>query len=292
MTVGHNSNRAKAGPVNADRLKSFIERIENLEEERKAIGGDIKDVYSEAKGVGYDVATMRKVVRLRGMDAADRAEQETLLEVYMHALGMVDRIDARLAAGQSQRAIAEAEGVSKSTVQRRGPNLAAQIAPAKMDHHPETGEITEGEAETLVDDVSVGGGIDGGAEPTAEQCATAAAPPANESCGGGSEQEAARSSGTASGSLLHPAPQDPRTLNESRSPVIASSAAASTPPVQRAAVVPTGNEGRAGERDPLCPQAPVASDTVIARAPADTRTFDEIVGEQPAFLERRQRVPT
>ena len=78
----------KAGPVNADRLKSFIERIEKLEEERKAIGGDVKDVYSEAKGVGYDVATMRKIVALRAKDPADRAEAETLLDVYKVALGM------------------------------------------------------------------------------------------------------------------------------------------------------------------------------------------------------------
>ncbi|WP_425069872.1 DUF2312 domain-containing protein [Reyranella sp.] len=75
--------------MNVGRLKSFIERIEKLEEERKAIGGDIKDVYSEAKGVGYDVKTMRKIVSLRSMDAADRAEAETLLDVYKHALGMV-----------------------------------------------------------------------------------------------------------------------------------------------------------------------------------------------------------
>ena len=97
------SKKVKAGPISADRLKSFVERIEKLEEERKAIGGDIKDVYSEAKGVGYDVKTMRKIVSLRSMDAADlihrvivptvdeadRAEQETLLDTYKHALGMV-----------------------------------------------------------------------------------------------------------------------------------------------------------------------------------------------------------
>ena len=59
------SKKIKAGPISADRLKSFVERIEKLEEERKAIGGDIKDVYSEAKGVGYDVKTMRKIVSLR-----------------------------------------------------------------------------------------------------------------------------------------------------------------------------------------------------------------------------------
>jgi uncharacterized protein (UPF0335 family) len=77
------SKKTKAGPVSADRLKSFIERIEKLEEERKAIGGDVKDVYSEAKGVGYDVKTMRKIVAQRsarrcrsrrGRDAARRLQ--------------------------------------------------------------------------------------------------------------------------------------------------------------------------------------------------------------------------
>ncbi|HTR85629.1 MAG TPA: DUF2312 domain-containing protein [Reyranella sp.] len=82
------SKKTKAGPVSAERLKSFIERVEKLEEERHAIGSDIRDVYSEAKGVGYDVKTMRKLVSLRKMDAADRAEQETLLDTYKHALGM------------------------------------------------------------------------------------------------------------------------------------------------------------------------------------------------------------
>ena len=72
-----------------DHLKAFVERIEKLEEERQALGGDLRDIYSEAKGVGYDVKTMRKIVSLRKMDAADRDEQETLLDVYKHALGMV-----------------------------------------------------------------------------------------------------------------------------------------------------------------------------------------------------------
>ena len=83
------SKKTKAGPISADRLKSFIERIEKLEEERKAISGDIRDVYSEAKGVGYDVKAMRTVIALRKKDAADRDEQEQLLDVYKHALGMV-----------------------------------------------------------------------------------------------------------------------------------------------------------------------------------------------------------
>lgn len=83
------SKKTKAGPISAERLKSFIERIEKLDEERKAISGDIRDVYSEAKGVGYDVKAMRAVIAMRKKDAADRDEEEALLDVYKHALGMV-----------------------------------------------------------------------------------------------------------------------------------------------------------------------------------------------------------
>ena len=81
-------SKTKAGPISADRLKSFVERIERLEEERAAIASDIRDIYTEAKGVGYDVKTLRKVIALRKMDQAERDEQEALLDVYLHALGM------------------------------------------------------------------------------------------------------------------------------------------------------------------------------------------------------------
>ena len=75
----------------ADQLRAFIERIERLEEEKKAIADDIKDVYAEAKGTGFDVTTMRQVIRLRKMDKADRDEQEALLETYLRALeGLVE----------------------------------------------------------------------------------------------------------------------------------------------------------------------------------------------------------
>ena len=74
------------GPISADRLKSFVERIEALEEERKAIGGDIRDVYAEAKGVGYDVKTMRWAVQERRLEAAKKAERDALRDTYAHAL--------------------------------------------------------------------------------------------------------------------------------------------------------------------------------------------------------------
>ncbi len=74
--------------IAADRLRSFVERIEKLEEERAAIGADIREVYSEAKGTGFDVKTLRQVVKLRKMEPADRQEQEALLELYARALNL------------------------------------------------------------------------------------------------------------------------------------------------------------------------------------------------------------
>jgi uncharacterized protein (UPF0335 family) len=77
------------GGIAGDRLKSFIERIERLEEERRALGADIKEVYAEAKGTGFDTKIMRQVIRLRRMDKDDLDEQESLLDVYKRALGML-----------------------------------------------------------------------------------------------------------------------------------------------------------------------------------------------------------
>ena len=71
-----------------DQLKSFINRIERLEEERAALSADIKEVYSEAKGTGFDTKVMRQVIRLRKMESADRQEQEAMLDLYLGALGM------------------------------------------------------------------------------------------------------------------------------------------------------------------------------------------------------------
>lgn len=76
-----------ATTVAADRLRSFIERVERLEEEKAAIQNDTKEVYAEAKGEGYDVKILRQVIRIRKMDRADRQEQEALLDLYLSALG-------------------------------------------------------------------------------------------------------------------------------------------------------------------------------------------------------------
>jgi len=85
---------AKAGGVAGERLKSFIERVERLEEEKKALADDIRDVYSEAKANGFEVKIMRQIVKIRKMDKDDLDEQEALLETYMRALGMRGRAAA------------------------------------------------------------------------------------------------------------------------------------------------------------------------------------------------------
>jgi uncharacterized protein (UPF0335 family) len=71
-----------------DQLKAFVERVEKLEEEKKAITDDIRDVYAESKANGFDVKALRTIVRLRKLDTNERREQEEILETYMHALGM------------------------------------------------------------------------------------------------------------------------------------------------------------------------------------------------------------
>ena len=78
----------KTGGIAADRLRSIVDRIERLEEERKALGGDIRDIYAEAKSAGFDVKVLRQLVRVRRQEAADVEEQESLLDVYRRALGM------------------------------------------------------------------------------------------------------------------------------------------------------------------------------------------------------------
>lgn len=75
--------------VARDQLRSIVERVERLEEEKKTIADDIKEVYAEAKANGFDTKTLRTVVRLRKQEAAERQEQEAMLDLYMHALGMV-----------------------------------------------------------------------------------------------------------------------------------------------------------------------------------------------------------
>jgi uncharacterized protein (UPF0335 family) len=78
----------KGEALDAGRLRSFVERIERLEEEKRALADDVKDVFAEAKSAGYDVKVMRQVIKLRKMDSAKYEELEALLDIYKAALGM------------------------------------------------------------------------------------------------------------------------------------------------------------------------------------------------------------
>lgn len=78
-----------SGAVAADQLRAFVERVERLEQEKKSLSDDIRDVYGEAKANGFDVKILRQVIQLRKQDADERHEQETILDLYLSALGMV-----------------------------------------------------------------------------------------------------------------------------------------------------------------------------------------------------------
>jgi uncharacterized protein (UPF0335 family) len=80
MSIGHNS-------ISGDQLKSLIERIESLEAEKAQLAGDIKEVFAEAKGNGFDTKTMRRIIRMRKQDTAERQEEQAILDLYLHALG-------------------------------------------------------------------------------------------------------------------------------------------------------------------------------------------------------------
>jgi uncharacterized protein (UPF0335 family) len=91
-SIGHNTAVLQESPAtkfSKDQLKAIIERIERLEEEKKTISDDIRDIYAESKGNGMDVKALRTIVRMRKQDANERAEAEQILETYLLALGMI-----------------------------------------------------------------------------------------------------------------------------------------------------------------------------------------------------------
>lgn len=111
-------SKTKAGPIGAERLKSFIERIEKLREEKKAIASDERDVFAEAFGVGYDKKAMREVLKRRQMDGADRDEWDALIDTYEHALGARGVAAREVAAGATYEEAAARANVSRATVAR------------------------------------------------------------------------------------------------------------------------------------------------------------------------------
>ncbi len=115
-----------------EQLKSIVERIERLEEEKAALAGDIKEVYAEAKAKGYDTKTLRTVIRLRKQDSAERQEPEALLDLYLHALGMAgepeedDRDVRRVAASPGVRAVLKRMGTPvEPTAEERAKGVVA-----------------------------------------------------------------------------------------------------------------------------------------------------------------------
>ena len=88
------------GGVAVERLRSFIERIERLEEEKRALSGDIKEVYAEAKGTGFEPKIMRQIVKIRKMDKDEVVEEESLLDLYKRALGMMPEAEIEVQAAE------------------------------------------------------------------------------------------------------------------------------------------------------------------------------------------------
>ena len=115
------AKKLNSGNFSTDQLNQLVARIERLEEEKKAIADDIKEVYAEAKAHGFDVKILRQVIRLRKMDKADLAEQETLLQVYMEALGML--VDTPLGDAAIRAAKSDVAGEKGA----RGTGLVGQI---------------------------------------------------------------------------------------------------------------------------------------------------------------------
>jgi uncharacterized protein (UPF0335 family) len=88
MAKAVSEEEIKSGGVAVERLRSLVERIERLEEERRALGNDIKDIYAEAKSAGFDPTVLRQLIKIRKQEAAEVEEQETMLDIYRRALGM------------------------------------------------------------------------------------------------------------------------------------------------------------------------------------------------------------
>jgi len=100
--VGHNSKKARVGGVAVDQLKSIIGRVEKLEEEKAGIAADIRDVFAEAKGNGFDTKAIRTIIKMRKMDASEREEAETVLDTYCRALGMQSDLFDKQNDGEAQ----------------------------------------------------------------------------------------------------------------------------------------------------------------------------------------------
>lgn len=91
--IGHNSKRNRVGGVAVDQLKAIIGRVEKLEEEKAGVSADIRDVFAEAKGNGFNVKAIKQIIAIRKMDSSEREEQENVRDTYLRALGMLPELD-------------------------------------------------------------------------------------------------------------------------------------------------------------------------------------------------------
>jgi uncharacterized protein (UPF0335 family) len=139
MAPGKHHNKGIA----AEHLRSLIERIERLEEEKAGIASDIKDIFTEAKGNGFDTKTMKQIIKLRKMDASERAEYEALLDIYKAALGMLDGTPL------GEHALRKLSGEKPKSEETEGQAPEDDAKEAKKGAKPKKPEITIEEAREL-----------------------------------------------------------------------------------------------------------------------------------------------
>lgn len=154
MTIGHNG-------IAGDELRQFIERIERLEEEKRSLGEDIKEVYAEAKGRGYDTKTIRKIVALRRKSEQERAEEAATLDLYMHALGML--ADTPLGRAAIRRDFSAELGAHFKEVAESGrlTGISRLEVCGEVVYERDPRQIDLEEAIAAADDVPAGDGDDG-----------------------------------------------------------------------------------------------------------------------------------
>jgi uncharacterized protein (UPF0335 family) len=306
---GAGMSKTKPATVAGQRIKSFVDRIERLEEERKSIGGDIRDIYAEAKGTGYDVKTIRWLVQERKVDSAARDERDSLRDVYAGALGMA--VSLVQVDGLSLREASRQSGVSKSSIHRAlsVPQVSQNAAPEGRVDGPSVVTVP---TETIVPPSQT---------PQTDGVATASVTPVpDEGVGAGTsdEQEAVETGSVTvvtTGNLdaLSPVlarPPDacstgedkclsgrvPRSDEHSKPRSPALDASDSTEPVE-----PTGNEGWVGERGTEAEIAERATNGAVGSPEGDrvarnpnlfqrlTGSFDP--GPIPPRLDRRVVAP-
>jgi len=284
------------GSIGANVLQDYIHRVEKLMEERRSIQGDIREVFSEAKGKGYDVKTMRRLIVVRAQDAADRAEQETLLDTYMHAMGMetfahviepteealieqasrivaeVDRCMALAAGGVLPKieAIKDLIGCSTGKAHKLRGLVAERLSRSKPIHRENENVDPDGVIESAAGveppvASAAGKALSGGANETGSPAAT---PLERQEDGDLTAAADCRVSTEPAVQAVNAAPSSGRVSPEHQH-------------------YGQGSEvGTYSERGGAVYIAPAPGATIIDRPPPDTRSFDDIAGPMPERLRR------